>query len=91
MIVDTGPTLEIMATLFEPIRLIPLDTIKTGITVATIARRMPYPHRSGADCSVEKLFVKKKCKKIPAVEASMAYAVNLLAPMAGITRPLPTI
>ena len=44
-IVDTGPTLEMIAALLEPIFLIPFDIKKVGITVARIASANPYHNR----------------------------------------------
>jgi len=40
--VETGPILEMIATLLEPMRFIPAEIRKLGITVATIARNTPY-------------------------------------------------
>ena len=42
MIVLIGPMLDIIATLFEPIRFIPFDIKKPGMTVAITANKSPY-------------------------------------------------
>ena len=44
-IVDTGPILEMIAALLEPIFLIPFDIKKVGITVAKIASATPYHNK----------------------------------------------
>ena len=46
MMVETGPTLEMIATLLDPILFNPFDIINDGITVATTASKIPYPQRS---------------------------------------------
>ena len=41
--VETGPILEMIATLLEPIFFNPFEIKKVGITVAMIASMIPYP------------------------------------------------
>ena len=48
--VETGPILEIIATLLAPIFLRPNESKKEGITVAITAKRIPY-HQLVVDCS----------------------------------------
>ena len=44
-IVDTGPMLEIIAALLDPIFLIPFAIKNVGITVAKMASAIPYHNR----------------------------------------------
>ena len=41
--VETGPMLEMIATLFDPIFFNPFEIKNVGITVAIIASIIPYP------------------------------------------------
>jgi hypothetical protein len=49
-IVDTGPILEMMATLLAPIFFVADDSRNVGITVATSASKIPYHHKSTLFC-----------------------------------------
>ena len=72
-IVDTGPMLEIMAVLFEPIRLRPAEIKNEGMTVATMASNNPYGQfPANVWKGISKLFLKRKCTNTPTVALSIA-------------------
>ena len=66
IMVDTGPTLEMIATLLDPIFFNPAEIKNVGITVATTASKIPYNQNVVLpDRMTVKLPLIKKCSSTP--------------------------